>query len=108
MAGAPYYLDPLKVVKEWTLPQLCYTWVIGKDQAGAEGKQTFLLSLSAIQAALQAAFGKNGKSIVQRVINSLSGPGKSLDNVVDQMTDEQLLILTGRTRPEKDGSKNGN
>lgn len=66
-------------------------WIMGRDIAASEAKRDFMLTSASIVSAL----AKDGKKVSKRIMDALSGPKPSVEDLFDQMSETQRLIMFG-------------
>lgn len=71
---------------------------IGKEEADSHAaRQQFLLTMAAIG----CSFSKNGSHSAQKILKNLEGPGLAVEDIMEDLSDTQVLVLFGKDELEK-------
>lgn len=66
-------------------------WIIGRDIVSNEAKRDFMLTSAAIVSVL----AKDGQKVTKRILESLSGPRPTVEDLEESLTETQRMIMFG-------------
>jgi hypothetical protein len=85
------------VVTTWTLPQVLFSYIGIQEQNAADARQMFTLTMAAIG----AVFSKRGSKIAERILASLDGPDATVEDLLDELSETEALVLFGKQKLEE-------
>lgn len=75
---------------------MLFTYIGIQEQNAADARQMFTLTMAAIG----AVFSKRGSKIAERILASLDGPDATVEDLLDELSETEALVLFGKERLE--------